>query len=449
MNYIIETPEEFSKFISTIEHKKIVCVPIMSDINLHYVHDYLSLLYVRDVNSATGTIICFNHSESMSLSYEYIHDLFKSCSYAYVYDLKCILQYCNYKHVYDLELAYYFLKNESIDELEYNTNVHDYFYNKYYKLKNINYLIPIVKHYERCENFMNSMIPMISYFEDTDAFKWYNIMYRQLSKIENVGIYVDTEIFNQHFQTIPVNNLVYSEYNMYTTTGRPSNRHNGVNYAALNNNTGVRKSFISRYKNDGILMQLDYDSYHIRLLADLVGYKFDTDLNIHTYLGQQYFNKSELSDEEYKRSKQISFKGVYGTIDQNLMKIPFFKAVHEYTTILWTRMKLYGYIQTPIFKRTLKMDFYKDLNPQKLLNYMIQATETENNMYILNSFIQQKIPLVGRIVLYTYDSFLFDIHASDIKYIKQIKNIFEMNGKFPCSLQAGKNYDELVSITLR
>ena len=36
----------------------------------------------------------------------------------------------------------------------------------------------------------------------------------------------------------------YTEYNLYTSTGRPSNKFGGVNFAALNKEDGSRNSFV-------------------------------------------------------------------------------------------------------------------------------------------------------------------------------------------------------------
>ena len=41
--------------------------------------------------------------------------------------------------------------------------------------------------------------------------------------------------------------LEYTQYNPYTSTGRPSNRYNGINYAALNKEDGTRDRFVSRF----------------------------------------------------------------------------------------------------------------------------------------------------------------------------------------------------------
>ena len=48
---------------------------------------------------------------------------------------------------------------------------------------------------------------------------------------------------------------VHSEYNIYTSTGRPSNRFGGTNFAALNKKDGSRKQYISRFKN-GVLVEM-------------------------------------------------------------------------------------------------------------------------------------------------------------------------------------------------
>ena len=52
--------------------------------------------------------------------------------------------------------------------------------------------------------------------------------------------------------------IVYSEYNPYTSTGRPSNRFGGMNFAALNKSDGSREQFISRF-NNGVLVEMDFD----------------------------------------------------------------------------------------------------------------------------------------------------------------------------------------------
>ena len=39
-----------------------------------------------------------------------------------------------------------------------------------------------------------------------------------------------------------------------------------------------------------MLFEFDYDAYHLRLIADLIGYDFP-DSSIHEHLGKLYFKK--------------------------------------------------------------------------------------------------------------------------------------------------------------
>ena len=68
--------------------------------------------------------------------------------------------------------------------------------------------------------------------------------------------------------------MVYSEYNPYTATGHASNRFGGLNFAALNKKMGSRKQFISRFGKDGMLVEMDYDAYHLRLIGVVMSYEF-------------------------------------------------------------------------------------------------------------------------------------------------------------------------------
>ena len=80
--------------------------------------------------------------------------------------------------------------------------------------------------------------------------------------------------------------IIYSEYNPYTSTGRPSNRFGGLNFAALNKSDGSRKQFISRFSN-GVLVEMDFDAYHLRLIADKIGYDFPSG-SVHEHMSKFY-----------------------------------------------------------------------------------------------------------------------------------------------------------------
>tara|TARA_R110000851_G_scaffold112323_1_gene236401 strand:- start:332 stop:1192 length:861 start_codon:yes stop_codon:yes gene_type:complete len=281
----------------------------------------------------------------------------------------------------------------------------------------------------------------------SDSFEYYNELFiDNLYAIERNGLKVDYSKFVEKFQTNNlVNSTTYTEYNIYTSTGRPSNKHGGVNYAAINKEDGSRESFVSRHEY-GMLIELDYDSYHLRLIGDLIDYKLP-ESSVHTYLGKQYFGKEELSEEEYNQSKTISFRLLYGGVDKDFAKIPYFGKVREYTYKLWDIFQEQGYIETVILKRKLFKTAMTDMNPSKLFNYYLQSMETEYNMSMINKINALLGPYETKLVLYTYDSLLFDFAIKDGKQlILDIKDTMT-DKKFPVKIKAGKTMQDLQNMT--
>ena len=72
---------------------------------------------------------------------------------------------------------------------------------------------------------------------------------------------------------------------------------------------------------------MDFDSYHVRLIAK-TDWQYDLpQTSIHDYLGRFYFGVDELTDEQQRsESKSITFRLLYGGIDKEFLTIPFFAA---------------------------------------------------------------------------------------------------------------------------
>jgi DNA polymerase I-like protein with 3'-5' exonuclease and polymerase domains len=269
-----------------------------------------------------------------------------------------------------------------------------------------------------------------------------------LFQIEKNGLYTNYEQFNKKFSDTPLyDGFAFSEYNVYTTTGRPSNRFGGINFAALNKENGQRASFVSRFGENGFILSYDYDAYHLRLLAELVDYKFPDNISVHEYLGKFYFSKEELSPAEYSESKSISFRQLYGGIGQDYLEIPFFYKVHEYTQLLWEQFRRDGYIETPMFGRKLFKSFFSEMNAAKLLNYLLQSFESERNMAVIHNILLRTQSYSSKLILYTYDSFLWDFDKRDgAMLIKLIKEELTQNGKFPVKLEIGPDYHNMIDV---
>ena len=446
--FIIESQEDYFNFLPKFRNSKVLIIPVYSDVNKHPKRNSLCLIYFYLIDYSESYIISFNHSEGVNLSTDII-DKLESDNNIYVYEKKKFSFFKFSKEYFDADLVNYFQTNKPLDVSECETPAQDFLMKYCYNEKNVNQLIPLVKHFEYCENIKNIFVNALDGFKITEPFKHYNGLIDNLYNIERNGMFVDYQLFTESFGTNGIEqNIAFTEYNVYTSTGRPSNRFGGVNYNALNKEDGTRAAFISRHGDRGYIVQFDYDAFHLRLIGELIGYTFPTSENIHNYLGNQYFGHPVSSEEEYNESKGISFKQLYGGISSEFMDIPYFKKVAVYIDTLWDSYLKKGYVETPIFKRKLYRRFFNDMNKNKLFNYVLQAYETEFNSIKLADITSLHTRYKSSLILYTYDSFCFDFDQVDgAEFIKEIKKVLESNGAFPVKIHAGINYSELKEIT--
>ena len=108
-----------------------------------------------------------------------------------------------------------------------------------------------------------------------------------------------------------------------------------------------------------------------------------------------------------------------------------------------------NYIKTDIYNRKLLSKNYTDMNKNKLFNYLIQAYETESNIKTIIELKHYLLDKKTKLVLYGYDSFLFDFSKQDgVSTLTEIRDILERNGHMVKS-QAGSNYGEMNDISDR
>ena len=87
-------------------------------------------------------------------------------------------------------------------------------------------------------------------------------------------------------------------------------------------------------------------------------------------------------------------------------------------------------------------------NKSKLFNYCIQLLETENNIRMLDDLLPLLKGKKTKLILYSYDSFLFDFHKDDgMDFLKEIKKVIEQNNSYPVKVGWGTNYHKLEDIT--
>jgi hypothetical protein len=268
-----------------------------------------------------------------------------------------------------------------------------------------------------------------------------NDVIRAFTSIEKNGIKVSDDvcdIFDIRVKKHISNGKLYSNYNLWTTTGRPSNSFGSVNFAALP--PEKRKAFVA--END-YLVEFDFDAYHLRLIADLVGYHTFGEESVHEHLSKWY-------ECSYEESKQKTFRLLYGGIDKETReKVPFFDLTHKYINDKWNEINTHNCVFTDIYRRKLLFKNYEDLNRNKVFNYLIQALETESNINKILKIQDYLYNKKTKLVLYGYDSFLFDFSNQDgVETLIDIKNILE-EGKHFTKSKMGLNYGEMQDITKR
>ena len=421
---IIENDKSWKKFITEFEKNDSIVIPIQCDDNKHPCDTKLSLLYVNINNEEF--VLPFNHSESLNLPKKYLNKI-NSTNKKYTYDKKKLLHFLNVENVVDLNLNHYMDENESMYFDDITTSAHRFFYSKFHNKDNINNIIPIMKHLEYCRKLVKILQEKNDKLTGSVNLSYNDEVLENLQYIESNGL-----------QT--TDGVVYSEYNPFTSTGRPSNRFGGMNFAALNKKDGSRKPFVSRFES-GVLVEMDYDAYHLRLIADKIGYEFPEG-SVHEYMAKFY-------GCSYEESKQKSFQYLYGHIPMDVVQLnPFFSKVYDFIENFWKVYKEKDFIKSDIYNKKIYRKNLSDMNKNKLFNYFIQLMETENNMKMLTTLIPQLDGYKSKLILYSYDSFLFDFKISDgLDYLKKVKDIIEQNGKYPVKVGWGNNYHDMKDIT--
>lgn len=445
----------YNSFLNNICNQEVFIDYVVKNHNVHSIKNEIILLFIKNIKTDELYLLNQTHQD-LNFSNLNINNtlnlIIQKSKKIFVTDKKKFIHLFKIKNVNDVLIFKFQKGTDSLDETV-TTNYHDFI-----KYKNIddrvdvNYIIPASKHIELFEkNYKKMRSSMTDFYIDESFSQLNGIITETLAEVESNGLYVDVIKFNEFFKEKEIeqkSNFVYTEYNLFTSTGRPSNRFGKINYAALNKEDGCRSAFVSRFGDDGMLLSIDYSAYHPHIIANLINYKLDLSLNIYEYLAKQYFEKEEITVEDLKKAKNLTFQNLYGGVREEYKNIDYFKKVDEYITHRWDFFNQNQYVETPIFKRRITNKHIHDANPNKLFNYLLQAAETEfsiQNINRVNHYLKNK---KSKVVLYTYDSILVDVCKDDKKdTLVNIKTIM-VDNQFPVKCHIGKNYQDLVSIDI-
>lgn len=446
---ILETDPECIAILESLANTPVYIHVLYSDAKLHSIINEPSLIYIASIDTGDDYIIPIKQADCRNIAIPIIKFEPSMC---FVHDVKQYMYHLTLNMdpsiIYDARLFMYYHENVVIDGMleTYNAFARMYPKNATCNIATLRLYEPLSKIFTAfCEIYSEN--PLDRYYEVFDRAINYAFY-----TIESAGLCIDEPQLSGFFPAHhALGNMLYSRYNFYTATGRPSNAFDGINYAALNKTSGVRKLFISRHMQSGLLLQFDYSAYHPRLISKLIKYDLSRNTDVYAHLGAYYFGlpESELTIDDVKQSKLITFTQMYGSISQKYELIPYFAAIKDYISKLWTAYETTGFVETPIFKRKLFKEYHESMNPAKLFNYIIQIYETERNAMILYRLAEYLSDKTSQMVLYTYDSILLDYHRDDTKQLLlKIAEIMEED-YFPVKITGGKNYDEMIEISVQ
>jgi hypothetical protein len=430
MYFVIETEEQLAQLPKTDK-----CFIELMSLSEH-THPTLTspcVLYYNDFQK--GYIIPIHHSEGFSVELQSIEKLLKTIPKVYLLDKKWHSYYFDLPNTIDL----YFTildKEGKVQDFQCYTPIHLDYYEKFKFSPSVNDYIPISKHYERCECMFELVKNYVGLESNTE---WQDKYVEVYKWVEEQGILIDEKVFDKYFETpwkgrSIGDSKVFSSYNLYNITSRPTNAFNSINFLAFNKDNGSRAAFIPQ--NDAFI-ELDFDGYHLRLIANKMGTEVPKDQSIHEYLGKQYYGKEELTPEEYQEAKKITFRQMYNGVEDEYKHIEFFEDVAIAVDAMWTAYKTTGFLELPN-RRRITLD---NPNPQKLFNYYIQCLETVNNVKKLDKLKKYLKDKKSKVLLVVYDSILIDYSAEDGKStLFHIKDILEAEG-YRVKAKKGLNYD--------
>ena len=414
MYWLIEDLDQLTQFYNSGYNEAFIEV-IPTNHTEHPTQNSVSLVFIKPIQSSKGFILSIDHSETFNNDKTHIDAILKKFKVLYCRDKKEILHYFPLKTLYDINTP-------PTTYIRPSTKTHDIFYNRGVDNKSI----PVVKHYELCEQIFNDLKDNIDKTK-TDYDEFFNSRVSVVfNAIERSGIRVHVPRFEGYFHSIN-SERVYTQYNLKTLTTRPSNKFKGVNYAALNKDNGCRESFIPRNSK---FIEIDISAYHPTLASKLIGYKFPTS-DIHSHFASLY-------KVDYQKAKELTFKQLYGGVFDNYKDLEFFSKIEKFIKNTWDIFENEGYIECPISNFRLVKENLNNMNPQKLFNYILQNMETSQNVLALWDIFSILRGKKTRLVLYTYDSFLFDFAEEEALVIDKVREVFK---KYDLNIKESEGYD--------
>jgi hypothetical protein len=418
---VITTHDELIQLTTRLQNETAYVYPVVADAVRHPIQTVLSSLHFLFDDGAFYTVsITHPDAPQFSLDLERSHKLIT----LYQKELRHLTNAVN---IIDFATILHLLYEELPTYREYYTTMVQHIKNQF-RMKNLHYSIPLTSWAESAERFLQHCRTLYQQHKEIEtgpAFRFINqVTIPTLTTIESAGLHT-------------IDGMVYSDYNIYTSTGRPSNAFGGINFAALNKHDGTREKFTSRFGENGTLVQFDYEAFHLRLAANRIGYHLP-DTSVHEFLAKQYYATDNITEEQYAESKARTFAIMYGHGD-DAGGVEFFERLKRYSSELWELYRRDGFVLSSTGRKIV----VPDPNPSKVFNYSMQLMETDEALARVYDVCMFLRPRQSRVVLYTYDAILLDVHTDELPYMTTVARLLSAGG-YPVREYRGHNYNNLI-----
>jgi len=418
---IITTHQEYTELLERMNRDECILTPIFRDPYYHETENTLLCAGVTFIDNSTY-IVSISHEDAPTFNIPVGSKVLSDT------DIQ-ILAYVNNQPILQKQLTVYI------------TNT----YQQFSGVKDTNKIVPLMVWTNVLREYHTQLLSVLRQYYNTmnePAYSFVKQLSDTLKEIETAGIKVNTELLEQYYDKRVKrhfkHDMVYTQYNVFTTTGRPSNRFGGINFSALNKSDGSREVFISRY-TDGVLVQFDFEAYHLRLVADEHKITLPTG-SLHMELAKKYFDTNDITDELYAASKQKTFEIMYGMSDETY-------GVELFESIVHIR-RFYKDVTGPFVLPSGVTVNFTEPNISKMFNYHVQSLEIVKTLPKLQKVLELLKNTTNHLVLYTYDSILLDMQTLDKNIIQEVVKILEENKKFPVRIHAGNTYNNITEIRL-
>lgn len=392
--------------------------------------------YIHSIKENKWWYINISHNELPFLNINEIHEFLTDYPFDIItLDKKVLMYFFTNDNIFDLRIE----NREDYDFEPINTlNINK----KYLHSKSLNQFIPITKHIQYFKYKFDTIKDNIKCYK----YDKFNSDYiKAFYELEKVGMNISESILEKYFtKSIKdysiYKNRLYSVYNLYNPSLRPTMNFNNFNLLNLSKNSDVRELIQS---NNGYIFNYDYKGFHLSILCNLINYTLKYD-NVYLELYNQIYEPVvELNSEQYELIKKEFFQIFFSKKMEYEKSSELLDKIFEFKKSLLYKFDEYNYIESPI---TNKIYFHKTYTSDNVFSIFFRIIETELNVSVLLKLQEYLKEKKTKLILYQYDSFLFDWNEDDGKEVlRDIKKILTYK-PYNLSITYGTSFGNLKKI---